>query len=220
MSAVAIPLAQPPRHQALRGDRPSDHRGLRSTGRLGLVLRRREMPVKLDHTLPAGRPDQAVGVTSQSLDGRAWPAIHEILFAVWVVQGRASRRAVFGVKDLMSPAVKDILQQGQPLARRGPGGTRGTCARNRGAPYRRLCTERRGAGGDRGRAARGFRLGRRGGRFLEAPRRFHEGPLSRAVLSGAGRVLDAAVAQLSRNQANDFVEVIHVRHAARRPWVG
>ena len=37
-------LAQPPRHQAFSRDPPSDHRGLRSAGRLGLVLHRRDIP--------------------------------------------------------------------------------------------------------------------------------------------------------------------------------
>ena len=41
-------LAEPPRHRALPRHRPSDHRRLRSAGRLGLVLLDDEF-VKLDH---------------------------------------------------------------------------------------------------------------------------------------------------------------------------
>ena len=37
-------IAQPPRHQAFPRDPPSGHRGLRSAGRLGLVLCRRDIP--------------------------------------------------------------------------------------------------------------------------------------------------------------------------------
>ena len=49
-------LAEPPRHRALPRDRPSDHRGLRSAGRLGLVLRRRDRVRPADRATPQNGP--------------------------------------------------------------------------------------------------------------------------------------------------------------------
>ena len=49
-------LAQPPRHQAFPRDPPSDHRRLRSAGRLGLVLRRRGDVRPVERTTPHNGP--------------------------------------------------------------------------------------------------------------------------------------------------------------------